>query len=142
MGIIRILANRGQFSVEDYNKSLMNLKFSSYESGDKPYSVPVTRSKKIRKLKGKAVSQWVHIRNWPLVIKHLVKDSCDDVITLGLNLHEIVERLTANEFFDYEVDLVEEKIVQYLKLRQTIHDEYPELMPNPKPKHHFLRKDT
>ena len=52
LGIIRILASQGQFSIEDYNKSLERLGFSSYEGGDKPYPVPTSRSSKITKLKG------------------------------------------------------------------------------------------
>ena len=51
LGIIRILASQGQFSVEDYNKSLEKLHFSSYEAGDKPFPVPTSRSSKITKLK-------------------------------------------------------------------------------------------
>ena len=141
-GIVRILAFKGQFSVDEYNESLKNLRFSSYESSDKPYPIPVTRSRKITKLKGKAVSQWVHIRNWPLVIKNLVKNPEDDAIALGLKLHELVERLTASEYYSYEIDLVEEKLVQYLKLRKILQSQFPGLMPKPKPKHHYLRKDT
>lgn len=142
LGIVRILAFKGQFSVDEYNESLKNLRFSSYESSDKPYPIPVTKSRKITKLKGKAVSQWVHIRNWPLVIKNLVKNPEDDVIMLGLKLHELVERLTASEYYSYEIDLVEEKLVQYLELRKILQCQFPGLMPKPKPKHHFLRKDT
>ena len=93
-------------------------------------------------LSGKAVSQWVHARNWPIVIKNLVKDSDDPVLLLGLKLHELVERLTANEYFPYEIGVLEEKLVQYLDLRKTVHADYPSLMPSAKPKHHFLRKDT
>ena len=140
LGVIRILANKGHFTINEYNSALQRLGFSSYEAGDKPYPVPTSRSSKISNLKGKAVSNLVHVRNWPLVIKNLVKDSEDPVITFGLKLHEIVERLTAQEFFPYEIDLVEEKIVQYLDLRKTIRSLYPNLLPSPKPKHHFLRR--
>ena len=76
----------------------------------------------------------------PLIIKHLVSDQEYSVLTLGLLLHEIVERLTAQEFFSHEIDIVEEKIVQYLELRKNIRLAYPNLMPSPKPKHHFLRR--
>ena len=99
-------------------------------------------SSKITKLKGKAVSQWVHIRNWPLVIRNLVSDLEDPVVNLGLKLHEIVERVTAQEFFPYEVDILEEKLVGYLELRKTVRSDFPSMMPKWKPKHHFLRTDT
>ena len=140
LGILRILEFKGYFGIEEYNVCLKSLGFSSYEGGDAPYPVPTSKSRKISKLKGKAVSQWVHARNWPLVMKKLVKHSDeDDVIELGLKLHELVERLTAIEFFPYEVDLLREKLVQYLTLRKSIREEFPSLMTNAKPKHHFLR---
>ena len=76
------------------------------------------------------------------MIKNLVKNPEDDVIMLGLKLHELVERLTASEYYSYEIDLVEEKLIQYLKLRKILQSQFPGLMPKPKPKHHFLRNDT
>ena len=140
LAVIRILVCKGQFTISEYNSALQQLGFYSYEAGDKPYPVPISRSAKISKLKGKAVSNLVHMRNWPLVIKHLVNDQEDSVLMLGLLLHEIVERLTAQEFFSHEIDIVEEKIVQYLELRKNIRLDYPNLLPSPKPKHHFLRR--
>ena len=137
LGIIRILANNGQFSITDYNSALHRLGFLSYESNDKPCPVPT--SPKVKHLKGKAVSQWVHLRNWPLVVKSLLSDYEDSALTLGLLLHEIVERLTANEYLPYEIDILEDKIEQYLDLRSVVRADYPSFMPNPKPKHHFLR---
>ena len=104
--------------------------------------MPVSLSKKVTKLKGKAISHWVHMRNWPLIIRNIVKDQDDPVFNLGLKLHEIVERLTANEFLPYEIDLLEEKVIQYFELRKTLRVEYPNIMPNPKPKHHYLRKNV
>ena len=142
LAIIRILAKNGQFSIFQYNEALKRLGFRSYESSDKPCPVPVTYSKKVTKLKGKAISHWVHVRNWPLIIRNIVKDQDDPVVNLGLKLHEIVERLTANEFLPYEIDLLAEKVIQYFELRKTLRVEYPNIMPNPKPKHHYLRKNA
>jgi hypothetical protein len=142
LAIIRILAKNGQFSVLQYNEALKKLEFRSHESSDKPCPVPVSLSKKVTKLKGKAISHWVHMRNWPLIIRNIVKDQDDPVFNLGLKLHEIVERLTANEFLPYEIDLLEEKVIQYFELRKTLRVEYPNIMPNPKPKHHYLRKNV
>ena len=85
------------------------------------------------------MSNWVHIRNWPLVIKSLVANFEDPAISLGLILHEIVERLTAVEYFPYEIVILEEKIMEYLDLRKSLRSDFPNLMRNPKPKHHFLR---
>ena len=57
LGIIRILAVKGQFGIADYNLSLKRLGFSSYEAADKTYQVTTSRSAKVTKLTGKAVSQ-------------------------------------------------------------------------------------
>ena len=85
------------------------------------------------------LSNWVHIRNWPLVIRTLTQEIEDPAILLGLKLHELVERLTAQEFFLYEIDVIESKIVEYLELRRNLRLEYSTIMPSAKPKHHFLR---
>ena len=140
MGIIRILSVKGWFTLDQYNKALQTLVYLSYERVDKPCPLPT--SSKVKKLKGKALSNWVHLRNWPLVIRQFDYDCEDIVLQLGLNLHDIVERLCAQEFHLYEIRLLDEKIVEYLDLRKIVRNEYPNLMTKPKPKHHFLRKET
>ena len=75
-----------------------------------------------------------------MIIRSFVKDYDDAVLDLALKLHEIVERLCAQEFFLYEVKILEEKITEYLDARKMIREEMPNLMLKPKPKHHFLRK--
>ena len=82
------------------------------------------------------------MRNWPLVIKRFVTDNEDIVLLLGINLHDNVERLCAQEFFPYEIKVLEDKIVEYLNLRKIVREEFTNLMTKPKPKHHFLRKET
>ena len=104
LSIIRILSLKGWFTISEYNILLERLGFTSHESNDKPYPVP--ESKKVKKLKGKAVSNWVHLRNWPLVIKDFVVNSMDPVLCLGLNLHEIIMRMTATEFLSHEIDIL------------------------------------
>lgn len=78
------------------------------------------------------------MRNWPLLIKKFVQDESDDVLSLSLKLHEVTERLTAAEFFSYEVNILEEAVVGYLDQRKIIREEYPEFFHRPKPKHHYL----
>ena len=138
LSIIRILSSGGVFTIEKYNETLLSLGFSSYEAGDKPCPVPT--SSKVKKLKGKAVSNWVHIRNFPLVIRKFPVPINNPVLDLALKLHEIVERVCAQQFFTHEVMLLDEKIVNYLNLRKEIRTDYPDLMSKPKPKHHFLRE--
>ena len=94
LGIIRILKAKGWFSVKDYNANMKNLKYKSYEGSDKPENVP--ESMKVKKLIGKAVSNWTHMRNFPLLIRKFVRDKDDPALALSLQLHEIVERITAN----------------------------------------------
>ena len=137
LGIIRILSAKGWYTLEQYNNALKNLGYQSYERGDKPCPVPTKIS--VKKLKGKAVSNWVHLRNWPLVMRRFEADSEDVVLTLGLALHDIVERLCAQEYLPYEISVLNDKIVEYLNLRKIVREEYPNFMTNPKPKHHFLR---
>lgn len=59
LGIIRILAVKGWFSLDQYNIALAGLRYTSYEKNDKPCPVPT--SSKIKKLKGKAVRQGFQI---------------------------------------------------------------------------------
>ena len=126
--------------MDQYNSALRNIGYQSYERGDKP--CPVSTKNTVKNLKGKAVSNWVHLRNWPLVMRKFVADSEDVVLTMGLALHDIVERLCAQEFFPYEISILTDKIVEYLNLRKSVREEYPSYMTNPKPKHHFLRWKT
>ena len=137
LSIIRTLSSKGWLSVESYNLALKNLKWSSYESGDKPQSVPQVN--KVKKLKGKAVSNWVHMRNWPLIMEKFIVDMTDPILVLGLKLHEITERITATEFFNYEIDLLGEAVMEYLDLRKDARLRFPEFFGRPKPKHHYLR---
>ena len=81
---------------EEYNKSLKSLKYKFYEASDRPVEVPT--SSKVRKLKGKAVSIWTHMRNFPLIVRQFVKHQDDPVLALGLQLHEITERIFAQKF--------------------------------------------
>ena len=140
LSINRILVRKGWMTINQYNSTLESVGFTSYESRDKPF--PLQTQKKNKKLKGKAVSNWVHIRNWPLIVKKYILVNEYPVLRLGLMLNEIVERLVALEFYEHEIDIVEDQIVNYLDLRKTVRDEFPDLMLNPKPKHHFIRKDA
>ena len=128
-----------RFSISDYNSALKSLPFSASDSGDKPSPVPISTTKKSVKLGGKAISHWVHIRSFPLIAKKFRLDPTDPVLTFVISLHEIVERLTAQEFLSYEIDILEEKVHQYLELRSCLRTQYPDVVPNPKPKHHYIR---
>ena len=135
LGTIRILNIKKWFSIEDYNQSMERLKYKGHEASDRPQPVPM--NKKTKKLKGKACSIWVHVRNFPFIVRKFVKDIEDPILTFGLKLHEITERITALEFKDYEVDVLEQLILDYLDERKVIFEDYP-IIGSPKPKTHFL----
>ena len=136
LGIIRILSCNQWFSIEEYNASLQSLNYKSYEANDRPQVVPI--NKKTKKLNGKACSIWLHMRNFPFVIRKFVKSREDPVLLLGLKLHEITERITAHEFKEYEVCALEDLIIEFLDERKKIFEDYQNLMGPPKPKTHFL----
>ena len=136
LGILRILSKLKWFTLEDYNESLQKLSCKSHESSNRPQKIPLDR--KSKKLKGKACSIWVHIRNFPFIIRNLIKDEEHPVFQFGLTLHEITERITAYEFQQYEIDVLEELIIKYLDERKVVFEEFPDLIGSPKPKTHFL----
>ena len=135
LGVIRILSKKKWFTIEDYNNMLQSLNYRGSEASDRPQSVPLKNTTK--KLIGKACSVWVHMRNFPFIIRKFVKNEEDPVLKLGLMLHEITERVTAGEIREYEIVVLEELIVSYLDERKIIAEEYS-LLGLPKPKTHFL----
>ena len=135
LGVIRILSAKKWFSIEEYNIELRKFNYQSYEASDKPYEVPY--SLKVTKLKGNAVSIWTHMRLFPFFIRQFIKDRDDLVLELGILLHEITERISANKFEEYEVQLLEERIVKFLDLRKALYEEF-DVLGSPKPKTHFL----
>jgi hypothetical protein len=137
LGIIRILVGKGWFSLTDYNKALKSIKYSRQESSNKPQEV--TSNLKIKKLAGKATSNWVHCRlfSYILMMKGWVVDSEDPVLLLARKLNDITDRLTAEAFRPHEIDILEDLILDYLDLRKQVYNEYP-VLGRPKPKHHFL----
>ena len=134
-GCIKILSSRGFFTIEEYNHSLQNHPFKSYEMNDRPQ--PIIKPKAM-KLSGKAVSIWLHIRSFGMIIQKFGISADDEVLSLCLDLSEITERLSASEFRQHEIDLCEDKIVQYLEKRKKVFSDYPSLLGSAKPKHHFL----
>ena len=137
LSIIRALSVRYAFTLEAYNKVLSSFGWPSIEMSDKPQLIPLTSN--VAKLKGKACSLWVNMRNWPLLIKKFGINPDDEVLVLGLKLHELVERATAHEFEVYEIQLLHECVTDYLDLRMKLRCSYPSQFKKPKPKHHFLR---
>ena len=121
--------------MDQYNQRLRMFSFHSYEAADKPQAIPHGKGKK---LPGKAISLWIHCRNFPLLVKSFVKDTDDDVFKLALILVDITNRVAAVEVRNYEIDVLENLIIKYLDERKSIYDSHFDLIGRPKPKHHFL----
>ena len=132
--VIQKLVSLGWFTLASYNRALENFKFSSEEKKSRPQSVP----DKAKKLKGKAISHWIHIRNFPLilVLNGWVKDSDNPVLRLGIKLNELTELVMAERLQSYELDEIEESTKNYLDFRMKLLDNYE--IETIKPKHHFV----
>ena len=135
MGVIKILSSKGWFRIEEYNDALRKHRFKSYESNDKPMTI---KNPKANKLQGKAVSILTHMRCFGMVIEPLVKDIEDKVLYFAFQLLELTERLMASEYREFEIEILEQHVIDYLDSRQKIYDEFPALLGTPKPKHHYM----
>ena len=58
-------------------------------------------------------------------------------LKLALLLIDVTDRVTAERFEEYEIDRLEDIVIEYLDLRKVVMEEYP-LLGSAKPKHHFL----
>ncbi len=61
LGALKILRHEGWFSCSEYNAKLKNYKLFAYEKKDKPS--PLKEEMRQERLKGKAMSLMVHLRN-------------------------------------------------------------------------------
>ena len=84
-----------------------------------------------------SLSLWVHMRNFPLIIKPFIQDTDDEVFSMSLLLVDITNRITAAEIREYEVEILEEKIIEFLDKRKDVFESFPDLG-TCKPKHHFI----
>jgi hypothetical protein len=118
-----------------FSQALQSHRFKSYEMNDRPQPIV---NRKALKLPGKAVSIWLHMRCFGMIMQRFVEDYDDDVLSLALELSDITERLSAVEFREHEVDQLEQDIINYLDHRKLVFDEFPALLGTPKPKHHYI----
>ena len=137
LGIIRIFVKLKWFTMEEYNKALSHFKFSPEEASSKPQNVP--EKNEVKKLRGKAISHWIHLRNFPLImaLNNWIKDDTEIAWKLILVLHELTERITSDAFNLYEIEVLDEIIIDYLDLRKEVFQNHPTIGKF-KPKHHYL----
>ena len=137
LGIIRILSSFGWFTIEEYNIALQKFPLSTRDLANKPQNVPTNKT--VKKLIGKAVSQWLHIRIFLFILfeNGWIGDEGNKVIQLAILLTDLSLRITAEKIEAYEIDVLEEVIVKYLDLRKEMYEEFPVLR-HAIPKLHFL----
>ena len=125
-GILKIFVRKGYFSIQEYNIQMKRSGFLSYESSDRPQDVP----EKGKKLSGKACSLWVHLRNFPLIVRSFINnfEEEDEVLLLVLKLLDVTNRLAAVQYRSHEIDELEEKVIEYLNMRKKVHETYPNLL--------------
>ena len=68
----------------------------------------------------------------------MVQEPESDVLKLGLMLVDITNRITAAEFQQYEISILEDKIIEYLDHRKEVFENFPDILGTPKPKHHLI----
>ena len=71
-------------------------------------------------------------------MKNLIQDEDDEVPDFLFKLVDITARITAEEFRSYEIDILEERVIEFLDARKGIFASFPDILRSPKPKHHFL----
>ena len=130
------IKKKSLFDVETYNKRLRNFLYSPEDGADKPQELP--KNLKGIKLPGKAVSIWVHIRIFPLLIEEFIQDNEDEILQFVLLIVDITNRLMANKFSLFDIEVLEDKIIEYLNKRMELIDLFTEELGSAKPKHHNL----
>lgn len=134
---IKILSHKKYFTETMYNNTLDKINFNPY---DKPEKVNL---KSNNKLKGKALSILSHIRYFGVIIRKLKLNFDTEKIfeensyKLVIMLARLSERLMAPAIREYEVETLNEDIINYLDLRRKLYEDNEHLMTHAKPKHHF-----
>ena len=60
------------------------------------------------------------MRNFALIVQPFVKDVDDEVFRFSLMLADITSRITATEFREYEIQILEDIIIKYLDQRMQL----------------------
>ena len=71
------------------------------------------------------------------MINNWIADPDSDVLKLATLLKEITERITAKVFQPFEIEILNETVIEYLDLRKSLYEEHA-VLGSAKPKHHYL----
>ena len=131
---IKILVSKKYFTAPDYNRVMSRIKYGHEE---KPEEI----SLKAKRLKGKAMANFNHLRYFGMIIEKLGVDTKifeEDSFKLVGMLIRATELLLAPRIQEYEVFNLKDIIEDYLEKRQDIfkNQNAKKLMPRMKPKHH------
>ena len=133
--IITAFIKSGKFTLQEYNKALMNIKLEGYEVGDRPF--PIKEGDK--KLSGKALSVALHVRLMPLAISAIAElDEDCELVQLMIAIHSINEVLLADCVAVEDAYHLQSRIVEYFSLRKACSDKLPSVFAKHVPKNHFL----
>ena len=136
LGVIKILISKSYFDEFSYNENLAKFKFKRSDSANKPEKISIAS----KKLKGKAFSISTHVRFFGLLLVNLepaVELFNEKAYVMFLYLSRILEKVMTPCIRYFEIENLEEETIAYLNLRREVFQEFPTLLTNPKPKHHY-----
>lgn len=117
------------FTYAQLNRHIVSFKYSRSDALDKPPEVKHQASR----LSGNAVQNWVFLRLFVLIIKHLIQDYDDPVWKAYTTLKTVVELVCAPQMSLDQLSFLQITIEDYLHMRHT---QFPDH--TLRPKHHYL----
>jgi hypothetical protein len=132
--ILSAFISEGKFTLEEYNRQLMDLRLAGYENSDRPSCVPA----RCEKLPGKALSVALHIRMMPYLLFRLgMEYEESDLLNLLLLIHKINEYLQADTVNLSDTESFEDLLVVFFEKRKICSEKYS-CFKKMTPKYHFL----
>lgn len=117
--MINALVNKHWFSYDLVNELIDTFEYMGCDRTDKP--VPLVRTES--KLFGHAIQNWTLLRIFPILVYDYIKDTCDPVWHLCVQLHDIVELICAPVISKSQVGFLESSIMDYIWCRKKIFSE-------------------
>ncbi len=135
MSILKVLVSSGQFTFEEYNKVLREVKLGDYESSDRPKLV----NPKNTFIPGKAMAVALHLRLMPYFLWRILRGNVihSDATDLLVILARILEYIMADKLTLTDIENFEELVVDFFEKRAICAEQYP-TFGNMTPKYHHL----
>lgn len=135
LSVLKVLINQGLFTMEQYNRMLLDLRLESYETSDRP--PPINLSSK--KLPGKAMAISLHIRVMPYLLWRLgvqISEN-DEILEFLAILHQINEFVLADSINLADIHKFEGIIIEFFAKRKSCKEKYTTFIEET-PKYHYL----